>query len=85
MGNEKRLERSGYVYHPEYYCFIRKFQDDIEVTIELCIGDRCVGIFQMEELLEPKVPCPDLMHALLEALKLERKYNLIPLDETLND
>ena len=59
----------------EFHTF-KKITPTREITIEFCLGDYCVGVWEGDEkrLLQPKVRCDTLPEALVKADSLEKIY-----------
>lgn len=52
-----------------------KKQNGYEITVEFCIGDHCVGVFDEElSIMEPKFRAKNLAEAFKAAMKFEKKY-----------
>lgn len=74
LSKEKRkaLREMGWRWHKFY---ISKPLKEKEITIEFCIGDNCVGIYdKYKSLLEPKYRADNFIEALVKATEFEANY-----------
>lgn len=68
----EKLKKEGWIFE-QFRCY--KKVGKLEIDIEFCIGDFCLGIYDESlSLLEPKQRCDNFWEAFIKSLLLEEKY-----------